>query len=503
MSPQEMTTTAEVSMAEQWAAVRRERDRRTVGAAAALIFLLAAWFTLFFLARSQSTPALALGIVALVGSFFLFGWMLCVEFGARPIVVLFAMIVAFSFQNVFLGFVTGDEMIQFQGQVLIGLKTLYVAVLCVFVLALVVSGERTGVHLQAVDIAGFVMIGYVAISFLRSDFPLMARITNVRQFVVPIMLYLVARFMPVDKEDLHNYLRFLLGFGVLLAVVGFIERFVIQDGLLFRVANMEKVTLAKVGLEEVPGTLWTDLGNLRHFRRLVSVFYEPINAGYFFAAVAVIAAARRRVVITILTSVATFLTFAKAAWALMVVAAGVFVLQRFRSGRIRWAGYGVIALGYAFGVYLTAVVVRSSTTQHLIGLASGLAAALAEPFGHGIGSGGYFSWIFGVQVDPVSARQFGSDSGIGSIGQQLGLVGIVFYLTWLGLLLRSLERTAQRLSLSARAHDPVRITALVAFALAFGLAMNVFLQENALSIYANYIIVTLAGITVTLGQPPK
>ena len=497
--PQDATTTGEVSMAEQWAAVRRERDRRTVGSAAVLVFLLAAWFTLFFLARSQSTPALAFGIAALVGSFFLFGWILCVEFGVRPIVVLLAMIVAFSLQNVFLGFVTGDEMIQFQGQVLIGLKTLYVGMLCSFVLGLVVRGERT-VRLQAVDIAGFVMIGYVAISFLRSDFPLMAKVTNVRQFVVPIMLYLAARFMPVDKEDLHNYLRFLLGFGVLLAAVGFIERFAIEDGLLFRVANMEKITLAKIGREEIPGTLWTDLGSLRHFRRLVSVFYEPINAGYFFGAVAVIAAARRRVVITVITSIATFLTFAKAAWALLAAAFGIFLLQHFRSRRVRWAGYLLIVLGYVVGVYLTAVVVASSTTQHLIGLASGLMAAVQEPFGHGIGSGGYFSWIFGVTTDPVAARQFGSDSGIGSIGQQLGMVGIVFYLTWLGLLLKGLEQATRKVESVLTPRDPVRLTALVAFALTFGLTLNVFLQENALSIYANYITLTLAGITLTLVQ---
>jgi len=403
------------------------------------------------------------------------------------LILFIIMIFMFCFQNIGLGIIGGDNIDRISGQFLIIMKSFFV--FCFLVYLIIIKG-KINFYIDNVDIAGWMFILFCFYSFLVSPAFFLSKASNLRNFIMPVVLLFLGKYLCFNIANIKKIITWLYYLCILFCLIGLIEYFIIEDQLLFQLIGLKKVFLAKIGQELIPGTLYSNEAGI-YIRRMISIFYDPLTAGFFFSIVFVYSFAIKKYTFLPLILFCLLLTYHKAGLLLVIITLSYVIIQKMNIKILRKLLVSSMFLTLTVSGYYYILNYPSSAISHLKGLSGGLSSAIIKPLGHGIGAGGYFSWMYGVSQRGETAYSLGADSGIGSMGTQIGAVGIIFYLYWLYMIFKKL--------LSYRKHQLIDKTIEIKILnVLIGLLLSyfvlIFFTENIISLYSNYLIFIFCGI---------
>jgi len=453
---------------------------------------------MFLFTRTNDQIIFYTSYIGLQATFWLFVFYLRNWFKHNNHWFIYLIILGFSFQNIWLGIFSGDALNREFGQVLIVLKSLFIVSLIAFLfIQYVIENKKIKLTISKVDVFGLLFIAIASVSFIMSSYPILSKASNLRNFIMPILVFFAGRMLVVNSYlQFNKILNFIVTFGVFAAIIGLIEFLILDIKTLFFISNSSKVFLAKIGQEVDIPNIYTQFGALL-FRRLVSIFYEPLTAGFYFSAAFIISILLKRNFAATILFFALAFTFHKAGWVIAAFTLSYFLISRIKPEWVKKPLFIVLTLGFCFSIWVSLVLVQTSVLSHWLGLVGGIQSGFSKPFGHGIGSGGYFSWMYGAIAQDVNRYSFGVDSGVGSISYQLGIVGVFCYFGWIILIFKKLSKLlVVKNPIQDNAHFISSI--LVVKGLLLSYMIVVIFTENALSLYSNYLIFLLSGILISI-----
>lgn len=221
---------------------------------------------------------------------------------------------------------------------------------------------------------------------------------------------------------------------------------------------------------DFPGSWGSMIAGFR-FNRLVGTFPDPILFGYFMVMMAIFLFSKKAYRLSLFFLIIVFLSGSKGAWLLFLNTVFLFfILKKFNG--LRFASViGLVMLQVIF-----AALFQSSATIHLAGLQGAIGSILngsLDQFllGYGIGSGGNLA-RFSEDSASHGWLESGSESGVGILLYQLGLVGFLFYVFVIYLIDRRLNFNYKLYKDSSN---------LYSLAIIYSIFVNSFMQENCVN----------------------
>lgn len=328
-----------------------------------------------------------------------------------------------------------------------------------------VTGERPG-DVPVVRTTALLLVavsGWGAVTVVLFHTGLTAASASYRNFVTPF-LFLLLGLLASRTSAARTYAALLVRLGMVVVVFGFFERFthfwlwVPLDTL------WEKKNIPVDPATHLPPNFFSSeqLGG-HQLRRMVSSFADPVNLGTFLFVVFVAAWFLHRRVAVVLAVIASILSISKGALL------GLLMFAFFRTRYLQSSTAAFLsasaagAMGLAFFVY-TESHSTGSTAAHIHGLTMALAQLPTHPLGHGMGGTGVLAGLFSADTTTVS-----SESGLGVIIGQLGVIGVGIFVVFFVMLTRACLRLRDRRE------------KVVAMSLLIGFALNAMFNEVALS----------------------
>jgi hypothetical protein len=349
---------------------------------------------------------------------------------------------------------------------------------------------KLDLRIDNIDVLGYLFIIYCFSSFIISNAPFLSKASNLRNFIMPIILILLGRKLLFSVSSLKKIITWLYYITILFCIIGLIEYFIIEDQLLFQILGVKQVFLAKIGKEIIPGTLYSREAGI-YIRRMISIFYDPLTTGFFFSIVFAYSLAIKKYIFLPLILFCLILTYHKAGLLLALITGSYLIIQKMNIKIIRTSLVITMFLTLIVTAYFYILNYPSSAISHLKGLYGGLSSIIVKPLGYGIGSGGYFSWMYGIVESSKEAYSLGADSGIGSMGRQIGAPGLILYISWLGILINNL--ISYRKLIEKKQLIEIRLLN-TSIGLLLSYLLLIFLTENIISLYSNYLIFIFAGV---------
>ena len=295
--------------------------------------------------------------------------------------------------------------------------------------------------IRRLDILAVAFLVFVGVAMILSPTPLIDRVLYARRLGVLPIVYLAARLMPWTKGDAVRIARLVVADGVVLALFGFVEWLLpagwlwggIADPLAYyRMAAFSGSSGPVPILDGLPMTFWTWIGGVP-VRRLVSTSLEAATVAMFFALAAVVAIgvadrrgwSPRSMAAAAIPGLACLLTLGKAGMAILAAGTLYTLLgRRFdwltRPRILAWVA-GATTVGIVgIGVVAESVGITAGVSRHLNGLVAGWDAMVQHPLGLGLGSTGVFA-----------SSQAVAESSLGVLMAQLGLPGLLLWLSWI------------------------------------------------------------------------
>lgn len=297
------------------------------------------------------------------------------------------------------------------------------------------------IRITFIDLLAFGFIGLNGLSFIfsfgkTSTFALAA---SFKQNVMPSFLFLIGRSLPISLRHQINVVRLLVKVGLIVAIFGLVERFILGDGFwlwlgIHELAKNEGVydlfgLVRGSGIDRLP-VIFYFMGD-PSLRRLASIFGQPPVASYFLA-----------LPFVILLFVSPPYAYSKSKARIAILAIGASLALTIGRGGIIIGGLG-LATNYLkrnilkfVGISLLFLILflissdarrvfsfDSIRNRHLKGLLNGVAIAQEEPLGRGLGSGGNYANWYGQRTEGGVVQE----SYVGALGFQLGIVGLSIY----------------------------------------------------------------------------
>jgi hypothetical protein len=364
-------------------------------------------------------------------------------------------------------------------------------------------------------------VGFVGLAFLLGTEDLNSRLVNARRFASLPIFYVIGRLLLPRVTELRSATSAVVWVGVAVAVFGLVEWFVLGEAFwrdVVRILSFQEVSIsagiqpeAQQSRDGIPYN-WVTFIPFQ-VRRLVSTFAEPTTLSIYLALALTLSPfaiglrpgprfalppgpggvraqlARwpwHGVVIVGVLALAMVLTVGKGGLMIAAVAAVVALANTTRRRAIRVVPLlaALTAIGLAVGLAIPGI--GDNIRDHLYGLMSGAVHLLQQPLGSGLGSTGF--WGSGLRV--------GTDSTIGTIAGQLGLVAVVLWLGWAVLVVRALlPPDSDR---PARPAIPTRLRQALAGALAglFGLSLLSTSASGLLGVAAYLLLAGWAIATI-------
>ena len=217
-------------------------------------------------------------------------------------------------------------------------------------------------------------------------------------------------------------------------------------------------------------------------RRMVGPFADPVNLGSFLFVALVSAWFLRKRAALVIIAIGTTAAVSKGALLTAIVWL-IFWANAVVKRIVFWILCGAAALG-AVGFYIYTLIGSSGSTQaHIDGFLAAIIELPAHPWGSGFGSVGVMSGL----LNTSEVRDSGiSESGLGVVIGQLGVIGLVAYIAlYIGLFW-----------LSARL--PEKRERILAYTLTAAFFLNSAFNEVALSPHSSATYFLLLGLL--LGQ---
>jgi len=321
------------------------------------------------------------------------------------------------------------------------LITLQLYILIIFFLIKVFKKNRLKIQkiflvfLLSIIISLIIPVPYLQVKFiyfLNSFVPMFLIL-----FILTHLLLLKERFniQKSFKKYLNPTLTVVIGFILISYIFGLILYFnkweVFDIGTLYSLKGYQPI-------EGLPRSWWAQIENIA-FIRFPITLENPIVAGYLSAFLSMIMIYFSKYILAFLFFIFTIFSFSKAAIIYLFLYMVIIISSRlsfiFKKiflkifNSITMITLLIIAyLGLQMGI---SAILKTSASIHLLGLTLPFISMGEYSFieilcGHGIGSGGNFlKAAMGSQIGFIEWLESGSESGIGSIFFQLGLLGLL------------------------------------------------------------------------------
>ena len=318
-------------------------------------------------------------------------------------------------------------------------------------------------RLHPADILALAFLGFVGLAFLLGSEDLSSRLVNARRFASLPIFYFIGRLLLPRVSELRAASAAVVWVGVAVAVFGLVEWFILGEAFwrdVVRILSFQEASIS-AGLQPeaqqhrdgLPYNWFTFIPF--KVRRLVSTFAEPTTLSIYLALALTLSpfAIRLRagppfalpinpagiraqlarwpwygIAIVAILALAMLLTLGKGGVMIAAVAAVIALANTTRRLALRVVPALAVLAAISLAVGLVIPGIEANVRDHLYGLMSGAVHLLQQPLGSGLGSTGF--WGSGLRV--------GTDSTIGTIAGQLGLVAVVLWLGWAILVVRAL-----------------------------------------------------------------
>ena len=290
------------------------------------------------------------------------------------------------------------------------------------------SGHALRKLIKAVTTGLAILVLYGAATVVLFQHDLVAAAASSRNIVAPFLFLLIGLHASVWAKH-AVYLRYLVMLGFVAVVFGFIE------------ANTPDFwqTLDLRSLWEKKGiSVQQDSGLPKNFfaseqvvpgeflRRMAGPFADPVNFGTFLFAVFMAAWYLRGLLCQIATVAAMVLAVSKGAL-LGLIVFFAFWTRYYASRTSHLIALVLLAAG-AYNFYLFTVSSSTgSTAAHIGGFTAAFVEFPQHPLGRGLGSSGVLAGLFSEGSESTSAV---TESGLGMVIGQLGIVGLAVYLVF-------------------------------------------------------------------------
>ena len=290
------------------------------------------------------------------------------------------------------------------------------------------SGHALRKLIKAVTTCLAILVLYGAATVVLFQHDLVAAAASSRNIVAPFLFLLIGLHASVWAKH-AVYLRYLVMLGFVAVVFGFIE------------ANTPDFwqSLDLRSLWEKKGiSVQQDSGLPKNFfaseqvvpgeflRRMAGPFADPVNFGTFLFAVFMAAWYLRGLLSQIATVAAMVLAVSKGAL-LGLIVFFAFWTRYYASRTSHLIALVLLAAG-AYNFYLFTVSSSTgSTAAHIGGFTAAFVEFPQHPLGRGLGSSGVLAGLFSEGSESTSAV---TESGLGMVIGQLGIVGLAVYLVF-------------------------------------------------------------------------
>ena len=289
-------------------------------------------------------------------------------------------------------------------------------------------------NLDLFALAFFMLLG-VGISFVVSPASLSFKIFNARRILEMYLIVLTFSLLPISAKSHKILIKTIVYIGVFVALFGFLEMVL---PISFWDSFLQLPKFWQAG--DYESVSWTSIWNARgrtsdlrfligrDFRRMFSTYAEATMLGIFFSFLATYIAFSKKFKYKnyyfLLFTIAALLVFSKAFLVSLFVIAIYKIIRKpslypffLISGTFLLAGFIVAtSLGKVHG-----------SLSHLMGFYTGIELLLDKPLGFGLGMSGNRGML-----NFPSMGTFGTESGIGNVFAQTGIVGfisLVFFIT--------------------------------------------------------------------------
>lgn len=372
----------------------------------------------------------------------------------------------------------------------IGVRSVLVFVAIFACVFWTVIGEKLNKKLENWLVVFF--MAFLAINVMLSGANFVSAVTYLVNSFIPLyfaLFYLLKNNKLGTMVSLQQAKNFIY-VAVLCYLVIVLYSIVLDDFYhLFRpdlVSVVRERDLLPIEYGTYPGPWWTQIEGVE-FVRLSGTFPDPIILGYLFATFLLVALSVKNYFAVGVSFVLLILTFSKGAWLLVFNTLLIYSILRFKPRiGLFWLFITCLVLSQLF----FASISNSSAKIHYLGLIGGMTSAFSDikifVFGAGAGVGGNLASIDG-EWHRDSWLITGSESGIGVVFYQLGVIGAA-------LLFFMIYSVVKKLVVKYFKSGSWRYALAAAYVIAY--FQNSLLQENCIN--SSLIGIFLVGVYLML-----
>lgn len=383
-------------------------------------------------------------------------------------------------QNLYLGIVApyaGSTQIQ-----LMVVTNFLFSIILLFFIFLKTPFRFNQAFYQRMIIISIVLIGYSIATIVMFNADITSAIASLRNIITP-MLFLLIGLLACINVNLKRFLKYISYITIFVVMFGILERFFL-NGFWFSV-NLpdlwEKKGLPLNAFTGLPVNFFSsEMVNGKQLRRMVSSFADPVNLGtfLFFGFMAAWYLKKRTLVLAVLACIA--LAVSKGALLGLLVFCVIWSYHKLPKYAFVLVLMGTGLAGLAFIFYS-----MSNSTMSVFLHFSGFFAAFPElvhhPLGRGLGNIGVLAGLYSS-----GAKTEITESGLGMVIGQLGIVGLVLFIYFFWCLWKKSRVVEDK-------KEKILVQSLI-----LSILLNIMFNEVALS--PNSSAVYFMTIGIVLGQ---
>lgn len=269
-----------------------------------------------------------------------------------------------------------------------------------------------------------------------SDTSFFAKLVQFRQLTIPVILYLLGRFMVVNFERIKTFLKFLVHISVIAVLFGFLERYILGDNFWINLGIREFLASKGMGVWAfgqggLPGNFYSyDFYSIigTPLRRLVSFVADPTLFGQFLVfPIAILLftklfTKKLRSIYLFILLLGLLSTLSKGG----MFSLGAVLTYKVLRSRYRPIGYFLLFVFVIITVFIiNNASLFSSLPAHLNGFVHNIKLTISNPFGLGLGEAGNFARLFSENDNELLGA---GESYFGMVLGQLGIFSVPFIL---------------------------------------------------------------------------
>lgn len=366
-----------------------------------------------------------------------------------------------AFQNVYLGFFS-----EYLSTTSIQILTISNFLYACFIFLILFLNEHKQIQNDNM-FAAFVLLVIYSVSSIvfLSSINVISSVSSMRN-IISVFLFFFIGVMASEQVNIDRLQKVILTIALIVVLVGFYEVFINKS--MWTTLNITDLWTKKgirVQVSGLPTNFYSsERINGERIRRMTSTFADPVNLGAFLFAGLCIAWFRNNKFITILIGFAIVLSVSKGAFLGILIF--ICVYAYYYSSKLMF--FGMIGVSGVTGLLFLLYALRTSANSvflHFSGLSAAFKNLLSHPLGLGLGSTG----VLARQFSGFSANVEITETGLGMIIGQLGIVGLIVFVYFFFRIYK----------MSMNLENKREI--VLCLSLVLGVVANIFFNEVALS----------------------